>query len=259
MVYRAVFMIIRKNGISGWSKRRGRDGGVSGIICYYTVMPDDTSFLYAIPEWIDELSRPANVAVASGSLASRLVRELRTRTVHPDGRRENVSEHSLMLAKVAYALACEAHPHLDRGKVVIYAILHDDVEAYVGDTPTDRITPSGRAEKKLREARGLRQLVHEFSSLLPEYTVYVSLYEGQDDAEARFVRVVDKLMPLLIQLADNGAELRRHWTFEKLTWWTIQTANELYEQYPEYGNLIGIRTELAMYVARTYLLDADRA
>ena len=216
-------------------------------------------FQYAIPLYDDSLSHAANVALATGSMASRLVREKRTRTVHPDGQRENVSEHSHMLAKVAYAMACDMYPALDRGKVVLYAILHDDVEAYVGDTPTYSITPQQRAAKKERETAGMKQLLKEWTHIAPEYAVHTSLYEAQEDEEARFVRVVDKIMTLLVHFPNEGRELTKHWTFENLTWQTIQMANELHEQYPEYEAIIGVRTELAMFLARKYLLPAPGA
>lgn len=212
-------------------------------------------FLYAVPPYDNALSHQANVAIATGSLASRLAHEERSRLTHPDGRPENVSEHSHMLAKVAYALACDMYPALDRGKIVLYATLHDDVEAYVGDTPTHSITQDERIAKKGRERAGLEQLAREWTHIVPEYAVHASLYEAQEDAEARFVRVVDKIMTLLVHIPNEGKQLRAHWTFETLSGWVIQGANELYDEYPEYGELINLRTELGMYLARKYVRD----
>jgi len=214
-----------------------------------------SQFQYAVPPYDHSLSHAANVALATGSMASRLVQEKRTHTTHPDSRRENVSEHSHMLAKVSYALACDMYPKLDRGKVVLYSILHDDVEAYVGDTPTDAITPDERVAKKQREAAGVEQLLKEWTHIVPEYAVHVSLYEAQQDNEARFVRVVDKIMTLLIHIPNEGGQLREHWTFSMLTEWLIDGANDLYIEYPEYGDLINVRTEIGMHLARKYLLS----
>ena len=215
---------------------------------------NDHAFLYAVPPYDPALMHATNVAIATGSLASRLVREERLPTRHIGGRRENVSEHCHMLSKVAYALACDMYPKLDRGKVVLYATLHDDVEAYVGDTPTDHISAEGRRDKKALETRGVEKLIEEWTPIAPEYAVHVSLYEAQEDAEARFVRVVDKLMTLLIHIPNEGAELKTNWTFRSLTDWVIEGANDLYIEYPEYGELINVRTELGMYLARKYLL-----
>ena len=210
-------------------------------------------FQYAVPPYDNSLSHAANVALASGSMASRLILEKRTRAVHPDGRRENVSEHSHMLAKVAYALACDMYPGLDRGKIVLYAILHDDVEAYVGDTPTDLITSDQRRDKRRREQAGMEQLLREWTHIAPEYAVHASLYEAQEDAEARFVRIVDKIMVLLIHVPNAGESLKQHWTFSSLIQNAADIANDLYREYPEYGDLINLRTELSIHVARKYL------
>lgn len=211
-----------------------------------------TDFLYAVPPYDHDLSHQANVAIASGSMASRLVQEQRSRTVHPDGRNENVSEHSHMLSKVAYALACDMYPQLDRGKVVLYATLHDDVEAYVGDTPTHSISREDRAAKMQRERAALAQLIAEWTPIAPEYAVSTAQYEEQEEAEARFVRVVDKIMTLLIHLPNNGAQLREHWSLQSYTDRVIEVANDLYAEYPEYGELINVRTEIGMYLARKY-------
>lgn len=90
-------------------------------------------FYFERPPYIESISEAANVAFAMGAVASRLVAEERTRCNHPDGRAENVAEHSFMLAKVAPELAILLYPKLDPGLVARFAIVHDDVEAYVGD------------------------------------------------------------------------------------------------------------------------------
>lgn len=134
-------------------------------------------FLFAKPEQAPELSQPNNVVVAMGALASRLALEERTRTIHPDGRRENVAEHAFMLAKVSLALAETLYPWMDRGKIAEYAINHDDVEAYVGDTPTDVIAQHNPIDKQALEHAGLQQLVSEYESVSPAYTKVVAEYE----------------------------------------------------------------------------------
>lgn len=134
------------------------------------------AMLFSVPDHIDSLSDKANLSLAFGYLTSRLCAEERTRTVHPDGRNENVAEHSLMLVKVAVALAEKYYPNLNSGKVAIYASLHDDVEAYVGDTPTDHIANHSPTDKKQREAEALHQLEKEFSDITPAYVNHVKTY-----------------------------------------------------------------------------------
>lgn len=167
-------------------------------------------FKFSVPVPIPTLSDTANIALAFGYLVSRLASEERTRTVHPDGRNENVAEHSLMLVKVATVIAELYYPQLDSGRVAIFASLHDDVEAYVGDTPTDSIARHDATEKKQREERALEQISHEFASISSRYVQHVQAYEKQEETEARFVRVVDKIMVELIHFPNKGVVLRGH-------------------------------------------------
>jgi 5'-deoxynucleotidase YfbR-like HD superfamily hydrolase len=127
-----------------------------------------SAFLFTIPTVPDDISAGAAAAIQMGALASQLVVEKRTRCVHPDGRAENDAEHSLMLAKVAPELARLLYPKLDENLVARFAALHDDVEAYVGDTPTDMLAHLDPDAKAVREAAGLKQLLKEYAHL-PSY------------------------------------------------------------------------------------------
>jgi len=109
---------------------------------------EPNGFYYRSPDYDPDLSHAANTAIQMGAIASRLVLEERTRTHHPDGRAENVAEHSFMLAKVAAEIAAIMYPELDRGRIALYASVHDDIEAYVRDTPTDRIDAQGLLDKE---------------------------------------------------------------------------------------------------------------
>ena len=211
------------------------------------------NFLFRKPPTDNRLSNQANLAVAFGALSSRLVQELRTRTIHPDGRSENVAEHTLMLVKVATSLAQEYYSELDAGRVAIYASLHDDVEAYVGDTPTDSIAKHNSDDKKQREEAGLMQLTSEFKPVAPAYVRYATEYEAQVIAEARFVRVVDKIMVELIHLPNEGSELKKYYTPESAGEATKRNADKLMLQYPEYEQLIAVRSEIAHYMIDRFL------
>lgn len=210
-------------------------------------------YLFTRPAEVPELGMPLNVVLAVGSLASRMVQEERTRTIHPDGRSENVAEHSYMLAKVAVALADEMYPWLDRGKVALYALAHDDVEAYVGDTPTDSIANHDQALKELREALGLQQLTAEFSGIAPGYVADVNNYEQQEEYEAQFVRIIDKLTVLLIHIPNEGAILKANYTYDMLIQIARRVERKLLEQYPHFIEIIEMRTQLSDYLAEKYL------
>lgn len=215
--------------------------------------PANIEYLFTKPAEVAEFGRPLNVAIAMGALASRMVREERSRTDHPDGRKENVAEHSYMLAKVATALADEIYPWLDKGKVALYAISHDDVEGYVGDTPTDSIANHDPELKELREALGLQQLTAEYQDLVPGYVAEVNTYEQQEEYEAQFVRIIDKFMVLLIHIPNDGAVLKANYNYDTLIRDARAVERKLLAQYPHFIEIIEMRTQLSDYLAEKYL------
>ena len=214
-----------------------------------------SEFLFQRPPYNDALSLGPNIAIAKSSLASRLVQELRTRTIHPDGRRENVAEHGYMVAKISVAIVDEFYPWMDRGKVAIYAINHDDPEAWVGDTPTDVLANHNQQAKEQLEEMAVDQLVEEYASITPKYVDDMVTYEKQEEYEAQLVRIVDKMTVLLIHIPDGGKTLRENYTYAQYVAATYDTEKRLLEQYPHFIELIEMRTELGMYICNTYLRD----
>jgi putative hydrolase of HD superfamily len=109
-------------------------------------------------------------------------------------RRENVSEHSFSLAVVACALAARVRGDLEIGLVAQYALVHDLVERYAGDTSVwaDQRTLS---EKDEREARARAQLRTDFGQDFPWLHEMVEAYERREDLESKFVYALDKALP----------------------------------------------------------------
>lgn len=70
-------------------------------------------------------------------------------TLHEDGiRPESDTDHTVMLSIAACALADALYKDsLDLGKVAQFAIVHDLVEAHVGDVNTINISKENRAER----------------------------------------------------------------------------------------------------------------
>lgn len=130
-------------------------------------------------------------------------------TFHPDGKTlESDTDHTVMLGLIACAFAAE-HPemHLDIGLVARYALVHDLPEVYAGDTPTTRaLTPEARAEKARREARALGWLADE-TKALPWVATSISSYELLDTPEARYVKAMDKVLPKLCHILNDGQTL----------------------------------------------------
>lgn len=123
---------------------------------------------------------------------------------------ESDTDHTVMLGIVACAYAREYAPHLDRGKIAEYALVHDLVEAYAGDTATFRImTEEDKRGKEEREAAALARIREEFDAVYPWIGETIEEYESLTTPEARYVKVVDKVLPKLTHILNNGAVSKR--------------------------------------------------
>ena len=204
-------------------------------------------FHFKVPEYRQALSKPANLILQAGAIAGRLAMENRTLVKHVDGRSENVAEHSHMLARIGLVVAPELYPHLDIGLVVSYATVHDDIEAYILDTATHDFSEELHREKESLEDEGLRQLLIEYEHI-PGYARLVLTYAEQIVPEARFVRVLDKLMPTIVHFNQGGETLKSYRSREALSARVASKTSirteKLLQQYPEYEALIAIREEL---------------
>ncbi len=129
-------------------------------------------------------------------------------TYHEDGKtRESDTDHTVMLGLVACAYAERYAPHLDRGLIAQFSDVHDFVEAICGDTNTLQISATGRARKELRERAALEELRVRFVDL-PWIAETIARYESMADPEARFVKILDKVLPKITHALNGGVALR---------------------------------------------------
>jgi putative hydrolase of HD superfamily len=118
--------------------------------------------------------------------------------------KENDAEHSYMLALVANELAATYYPTLDAGKVTQFAIVHDLIETVTGDVTTFQFTPEQMADKQQVEHAALQKLMDS----LPTHTAQLLYsYENQQTIEARFVKAVDKLLPVVVDILGAGKKV----------------------------------------------------
>jgi len=106
-------------------------------------------------------------------------------------RKENDTEHSYNLAIAAWIIILKDNLPLDIGKVLRYALVHDLVELYAGDS--NALSASETATKAEREAAGLQRL--EAHPVLGVLYPYIHAYENRSDEEAKFVYSLDKILP----------------------------------------------------------------
>jgi putative hydrolases of HD superfamily len=196
----------------------------------------------------------ADAVTDLGRLAMAFGRINRTACWHPEGdMRESDSDHTVMLGWIAPALAHALyHRRLSIGLVAEYALVHDAVEVFAGDTPTLRITGQGRADKAERERTAADEWELRFWDRLPWITGAIRYYEAQLDREARFVRAVDKCLPKIVHLLDGARGLiEEGMTPGELREIFERQAADMAEYAGEFTALMDLRAEL---VARTIAL-----
>lgn len=131
-------------------------------------------------------------------------------TAHEDGTTaESDADHTVMLGVIACAVAHRYEPGLDVGKVAQFALVHDLVEVYAGDTNTFGIHFSTKdLDKESREAAALARIAAEFGSTLPWVHETIEEYESLKSPEARFIKTLDKVLPKITNVINHGMRLR---------------------------------------------------
>lgn len=130
-------------------------------------------------------------------------------TRHPDGTTpESDTDHTVMLGLTACAIAHRWFPELHQGLVAQFALVHDLVETYAGDTPTLReLDTDSRTAKKAREDAAATRIRVEFGDEFPWPPLMITAYEAGTAPEARFVRMLDKLLPKITHLLNGAATI----------------------------------------------------
>jgi len=119
------------------------------------------------------------------------------------GTPESDTDHTVLLALLACCIAAKYASNLDIGKVAQYALVHDLVEAYSGDTNTTDYGNVNINERKNREKEAHQTLVKNHSAM-PWLIETLDLYEKLSDSEARFVKALDKAMPAVNHNLSDG-------------------------------------------------------
>lgn len=124
-------------------------------------------------------------------------------------RLENDIEHSYQLTLVSWYIATIENLNLNIDKIIKYALIHDMVEAYAGDTPLYSSDKEYIQSKKDRERKSASRLKQKFPEF-PELHELIQKYEEKIDMESKFVYAVDKLLPNLSIYLDEGSTWKDH-------------------------------------------------
>ncbi len=126
----------------------------------------------------------------------------KTRPVGLD-RYENSAEHSWQTALTAMIFLEDAPPEMDQLKVLKMLLIHDVVEIDAGDVFV--YDTAGRAAIAQQEAIAAERI---FGLLPPamgsELLQLWQEFEGRQTAESKFAKAVDRINPVLQNLASNG-------------------------------------------------------
>ncbi len=119
---------------------------------------------------------------------------------------ESDTDHTVMVGLLACALASESGDRFDIGKIAQFALVHDLVETYAGDTDTfGGLTAEKKLDKEQRESLAFNRIKKEFDSTVPWISKTIAEYESLESPEARFVKTLDKTTPKITRYYNNMA------------------------------------------------------
>lgn len=130
------------------------------------------------------------------------------------GRNENDAEHAWHMAVMAYLLKEYSNESIDIARVMIMCLIHDIVEIDAGDTYA--YDEEAKKTQKEREEKAKERIF----SLLPEdqkaeFAEIFEEYERLDTPEARFVRAMDNLQPLILNNSNDGSDWKEHGVYAR--------------------------------------------
>ena len=122
---------------------------------------------------------------------------------------ENSAEHSWQLAVLAMALSRYAPGQIRLDRVISMLLLHDIGEIDTGDTIA--YATEGMELRKIAEQAAVKRICailpdepgNQFESLWQEF-------EAEETPEAKFAHAMDRSIPIILNLANNGQSWREN-------------------------------------------------
>lgn len=127
-----------------------------------------------------------------------------------NNRQENSAEHSWHIAMLALTLAEYCNEQIDMLRVLHMLLIHDIVEIDAGDTFAfaEHHVLAGQEDNEIKAAERI-------FGLLPteQYEATIALwleFEQASTPDARFAKAMDRVLPLLQNMQNNGGSWARH-------------------------------------------------
>lgn len=174
--------------------------------------------------------------------------DVRRGTFDRNNEPEADSRHAIHLLRLSVPYAQQHYPHLSAGVIAAYALIHDIIEAYAGDTPSLGMSATQEKTKIAIEAEALLTLQQDYGAQWPEFVQLAIAYEELADEEAKFVKTFDKLDPGFTHFSNKGLALQRfnRETFHEAIEQTTQRMARYSTSFPQ---LMEDRLELTRRVA----------
>jgi putative hydrolase of HD superfamily len=153
---------------------------------------------------LPSIERIAQLQLLVGEFAS----VLRAIHITDKDRLENDVEHSFGLALTCWFLAPKIAPNLNLEKILTYALAHDIVEVHSGDAFA--FDKQAVSQKVQLESEALLRLKSEWPDF-PGLTDAAEGYKDKRDPEAKFVYVIDKILPaIMVKLSEKDSFWAKH-------------------------------------------------
>ena len=125
-------------------------------------------------------------------------------------RRENTAEHSWHIGVAALIFAPFAEEPVDVGRAVAMALAHDIVEIDAGDTFAYDVGEEAASKEAREQAAAVRLFGLLAGTQGTELRELWDEYERGDTPEARFVMALDRMAPMLLNIAEGGSTWAEH-------------------------------------------------
>lgn len=116
-------------------------------------------------------------------------------------RKENSAEHSWHLAVALMAMKDIIPATVNIDRAIRIALLHDVCEIGVGDIS---VYDAMRSEITVKEAVYMTGFAQKYDAFGKEALEVWHEYEDQESEESRWVKVVDRLLPFMLNIATEG-------------------------------------------------------
>lgn len=122
---------------------------------------------------------------------------------------ENTAEHSWQVAVQAMALSRFADATVKFERVVGMLLLHDIGEIDIGDVIV--YATEGQEQRKVAEEQAVKRICAILPGDLSDSFLSLWLeFEAAETPEAKFAHAMDRSVPIILNLANNGQSWREH-------------------------------------------------